>query len=106
VDKNGLGEQKKMQTEPAHILVIDDETRICEGCRASLGDLGHRVTICITGILGIKTLARQAFIERLCFPYNKCAKDMTCANRNALTRKPRSRAIAWCFQRIVSAPFN
>ncbi len=45
-----------METESAHILVIDDESGICEGCRLSLGDLGHRVTICPTGLLGIKAL--------------------------------------------------
>ena len=47
-----------MKTKPAHILVIDDEKVVCDGCRLVLSELGHRVETCTTGRAGLKAVMK------------------------------------------------
>jgi DNA-binding NtrC family response regulator len=42
--------------EPIHILVIDDEPVICNGCRQSLADRGHSVEARMTGREGLEAI--------------------------------------------------
>ena len=45
----------------AHVLVIDDEKVICEGCRLALGEQGYPVTYSTTGQEGLNKLRDQDF---------------------------------------------
>jgi DNA-binding NtrC family response regulator len=47
--------------EPAHILVIDDERVICDGCRLVLAPLGFTVESCLNGRSGMEAIRRGAF---------------------------------------------
>jgi DNA-binding NtrC family response regulator len=47
--------------EPAHILVIDDERVICDGCRLVLTPLGFTVESCLNGRSGVEAVRRGAF---------------------------------------------
>jgi DNA-binding NtrC family response regulator len=47
--------------EPAHILVIDDERVICDGCRLVLVPLGFNVESCLNGRSGMEAIRRGAF---------------------------------------------
>ncbi|MFH1491319.1 MAG: sigma-54 dependent transcriptional regulator, partial [Pseudomonadota bacterium] len=47
--------------ESGHILIIDDERVICEGCRLALLDKGYSVDICMTGGEGISTLQKGTY---------------------------------------------
>ncbi len=49
------------QTKNAHILVIDDEQVICDGCRLVLSDKDHAVDICMSGKAGLKALQENAY---------------------------------------------
>ena len=44
----------------SHILIIDDEPVICQGCRLALSD-GYRVDICHTGKEGLDTLLKGQY---------------------------------------------
>jgi two-component system NtrC family response regulator len=39
--------------KPLSILVIDDESVICDACRLVLAEKGHRVELCLTGNDGL-----------------------------------------------------
>ena len=39
--------------KPIHILVIDDETTLCNGCRMVLSEQGHQVNVCMNGHAGL-----------------------------------------------------
>ena len=39
--------------KPLRVLVIDDESVICEACRLVLGEKGHGVDRCLTGKAGL-----------------------------------------------------
>lgn len=47
--------------EPIHVLVIDDEQVICEGCRLALKDKGHSADICQTGLTGITAILEGVY---------------------------------------------
>jgi two-component system NtrC family response regulator len=47
--------------EPSKILVIDDETVICDGCRLVLSEKGYSVNSCRTGREGLDTLLRGKY---------------------------------------------
>jgi DNA-binding NtrC family response regulator len=47
--------------ESLHILVIDDESVICDGCRLVLTDLGHTVDSCLSGTEGLKTFSENPY---------------------------------------------
>lgn len=47
--------------EPSHILIIDDERVICDGCRLTLSDRGHSVDICMTGRAGVKAIRKGTY---------------------------------------------
>ena len=46
--------------EKSHILVIDDEPVICEGCRLALSEI-HSVDVCNTGKKGLDTLLKGQY---------------------------------------------
>ncbi len=39
--------------KPLRVLVIDDESVICDACRLVLGEKGHGVDRCLTGKAGL-----------------------------------------------------
>ena len=42
--------------KPLSILVIDDESVICDACRLVLAEKGHRVDHCLTGNAGLQAI--------------------------------------------------
>ena len=44
-----------------NVLVIDDETVICDACRLVLSEKGHAVTHCITGREGLDEIRRGTY---------------------------------------------
>lgn len=44
-----------------HILVIDDEGVICDGCRLVLTDKGYCVAHCLSGMEGLKAIQTRDF---------------------------------------------
>jgi len=47
--------------KPLRVLVIDDESVICEACRLVLGEKGHGVDRCLTGKAGLLALERRPY---------------------------------------------
>ena len=47
--------------KPKHILVIDDEGVICDGCRLVLTEKGYGVEQCLSGMEGLKAIRTGAF---------------------------------------------
>ena len=43
------------------ILVIDDESVICDACRLVLGEQGHAVDACLTGRSGLLAIERGSY---------------------------------------------
>lgn len=43
------------------ILVIDDESVICDACRLVLGEQGHAVDHCLTGRTGLVAIERESY---------------------------------------------
>jgi two-component system NtrC family response regulator len=43
------------------ILVIDDESVICDACRLILAEYGHTVDLCLTGKTGLLAIERGAY---------------------------------------------
>jgi DNA-binding NtrC family response regulator len=43
------------------ILVIDDESVICDACRLVLSERGHAVDHCLTGKTGLRAIERGAY---------------------------------------------
>jgi DNA-binding NtrC family response regulator len=50
-----------MKTEPAKILVIDDEQIICDGCKLILSDQGHSVESYMKGRAGLEAIREGQF---------------------------------------------
>lgn len=46
---------------PMNILVIDDESVICKGCRLAFSDSGHSVSTRMTGKAGLESLSNNPF---------------------------------------------
>ena len=46
--------------KPLNILVIDDESVICDACRLVLSEKGHAVDSCLTGRDGLRAIERGA----------------------------------------------
>ena len=47
--------------KPLRVLVIDDESVICEACRLVLGEKGHGVDRCLTGRAGLLAIERNHY---------------------------------------------
>jgi two-component system NtrC family response regulator len=47
--------------KPLSILVIDDESVICDACRLVLAEKGHRVELCLTGNDGLLAIEGGTF---------------------------------------------
>ena len=47
--------------KPLRVLVIDDESVICEACRLVLGEKGHGVDRCLTGRAGLLAIERNPY---------------------------------------------
>ena len=47
-----------LDNEPAKILIIDDETVICDGCKLVLTDAGHAVDTCTRGLEGLEAVSQ------------------------------------------------
>ena len=47
--------------KPLSILVIDDESVICDACRMVLEENGHGVDRCLTGTAGLLAIARESY---------------------------------------------
>jgi DNA-binding response OmpR family regulator len=47
--------------KPLSILVIDDESVICDACRLVLAEQGHRVDHCLTGNAGLLAINRGKY---------------------------------------------
>ena len=47
--------------KPLSILVIDDESVICDACRLVLAEKGHRVDHCLTGNTGLLAIDRGKY---------------------------------------------
>ena len=47
--------------KPLSILVIDDESVICDACRLVLAEKGHRVDHCLTGNSGLLAIERRRY---------------------------------------------
>ena len=47
--------------KPRRILVIDDESVICDACRLVLAEKGHTVGRCLTGKTGLLALERGTY---------------------------------------------
>lgn len=47
--------------KPRRILVIDDESVICDACRLVLAEKGHRVDHCLTGNTGLLAIERGKY---------------------------------------------
>ncbi len=47
-----------LNSRPAKILVIDDETVICDGCKLALTDAGHAVDTCTRGLEGLEAVCQ------------------------------------------------
>jgi DNA-binding NtrC family response regulator len=47
--------------KPLSILVIDDESVICDACRLVLAEKGHAVDLCLTGKTGLLALERGTY---------------------------------------------
>jgi DNA-binding NtrC family response regulator len=47
--------------KPLRILVIDDESVICDACRLVLAEKGHLVDLCLTGKTGLLALERGTY---------------------------------------------
>ena len=47
--------------KPLRVLVIDDESVICEACRLVLGEKGHGVDRCLTGQAGLLAIERNPY---------------------------------------------
>ena len=47
--------------KPLRVLVIDDESVICEACRLVLGEKGHGVDRCLTGKAGLLAIERSPY---------------------------------------------
>jgi len=47
--------------KPLSILVIDDESVICDACRLVLAEKGHAVDLCLTGKTGLLALERGRY---------------------------------------------
>jgi DNA-binding NtrC family response regulator len=47
--------------KPLRILVIDDESVICDACRLVLAEKGHAVDRCLTGTAGLLAIERGTY---------------------------------------------
>ncbi|MCG6908835.1 MAG: response regulator [Deltaproteobacteria bacterium] len=47
--------------KPIRILVIDDESVICDACKLVLGERGHRVDRCLTGRTGLEAIRKETY---------------------------------------------
>jgi len=47
--------------KPVRVLVIDDESVICDACRLVLGEKGHGVDHCLTGTAGLQAIEREPY---------------------------------------------
>jgi two-component system NtrC family response regulator len=47
--------------KPIRVLVIDDESVICDACRLVLAEKGHRVDHCATGRSGLSALEKGPY---------------------------------------------
>ena len=47
--------------KPLSILVIDDESVICDACRLVLAEKGHAVDSCLTGTAGLRAIERGTY---------------------------------------------
>ena len=47
--------------KPLRILVIDDESVICDACRLVLAEKGHAVDRCLSGTAGLQAIERGTY---------------------------------------------
>jgi len=47
--------------KPIRILVIDDESIICDACELVLSEKGHSVERCLTGTAGLKAIEKEKY---------------------------------------------
>lgn len=47
--------------KPIRILVIDDESIICDACELVLSEKGHNVEHCLTGAAGLKAIEKEKY---------------------------------------------
>ena len=47
--------------QPIRILVIDDESVICDACELVLTEKGHRVDRCVTGRTGLHAIQQEEY---------------------------------------------
>jgi two-component system NtrC family response regulator len=47
--------------KPIHVLIIDDERIICQGCRLALTEKGHAVDICGSGQAGLEAIQKRPY---------------------------------------------